>query len=433
MGDMGESITIIGGRPLRGAVQIPAAKNSVLPLLAACLLCRGPVRLRAVPRLSDVEVCLSLLRSAGMSACRAGEDILVEGTPCTVRLPRQQSEKMRASILFAAPLLARLGRVETVLPGGCRIGARPVDLHIKGLAALGAQVQPAGEGQLVLAAPRGLHGAEYALPFPSVGATETLLLAAATARGDTTLHGAACEPEIADLARFLNACGACIEGAGTPTVRISGRRALGGCAFSPLPDRIFASTLACAVAAAGGCIELRGVQGATFAPLLALLRRAGCTVEETHAGAGSIAVARFGRLNGVGQVRTAVYPGFATDAAPLAAAALLGAAGPSCIEDAVFEHRFACAEGFARMGARVQVRGQGHVLDIQPCNGLHGATVRAQDLRGGAALAVAALAATGRTRIEQSDYMRRGYADLAQTLASLGAQARNDRPEWKSW
>jgi UDP-N-acetylglucosamine 1-carboxyvinyltransferase len=420
---MGESITIVGGRPLRGAVQIPAAKNSVLPLLAACLLCRGPVRLRAVPRLSDVEVSLALLRSTGMSAYRVGEDILVEGTPCTMRLPRQQSEKMRASILCAAPLLARLGRVETVLPGGCRIGQRPVDLHIDGLAALGAQVQPAGEGQLVLAAPRGLHGGTYTLRFPSVGATETLLLAAATARGDTTLYGAACEPEVTDLARFLNACGARVEGAGTPTVRISGRRALGGTAFSPLPDRIFASTLACAVAAAGGCVELCGVDGSTFAPLLALLRRAGCTVEPSHVGEGSVAVSRFGRLNGVGHVRTGVYPGFATDAAPLAAAALLGAGSASCIEDAVFEHRFACAEGFARMGARVQVRGQGHTLDIQPCNELHGAVVRAPDLRGGAALAVAALAAAGRTRIEQAAYIRRGYADLPQTLASLGAQA----------
>jgi UDP-N-acetylglucosamine 1-carboxyvinyltransferase len=423
MGDIGKSITIVGGRPLRGAVQIPAAKNSVLPLLAACLLCRGPVRLRAVPRLSDVEVCLALLRSAGMSAGRVGEDILVQGTPCTVRLPRQQSEKMRASILFAAPLLARLGRVETVLPGGCRIGARPVDLHLAGLAALGAQVQPAGEGQLVLAAPRGLHGAVYALSFPSVGATETLLLAAATARGDTTLYGAACEPEVADLARFLNACGACIEGAGTPTVRICGRRVLGGTEFSPLPDRIVASTFACAVAAAGGCVELRGVQGSTFAPLLALLRQAGCTIEESRAGEGSVTVARFGRLNGVGRARTGVYPGLATDAAPLAAAALLGAAGSSRIEDAVFERRFACADGFARMGAHVQVHGQGHVLDIQPCKGLHGATVRAQDLRGGAALAVAALAAAGRSRIEQTEYIRRGYADLPQTLASLGAQA----------
>jgi UDP-N-acetylglucosamine 1-carboxyvinyltransferase len=228
---------------------------------------------------------------------------------------------------------------------------------------------------------------------------------------------------VADLARFLNACGACVEGAGTPTVHISGRRALGGTAFSPLPDRIVASTFACAVAAAGGCVELCGVQSSTFAPLLALLRQAGCTVEEAHAGEGSIAVARFGHLNGVGRVRTGVYPGLATDAAPLAAAALLGAAGPSRIEDAVFERRFACAEGFARMGARVQVCGQGHVLDIQPCKGLRGATVRAPDLRGGAALAVAALAAAGRTRIEQTEYIRRGYADLARTLAALGAQA----------
>ena len=243
---------VTGGRPLNGSVKIPAAKNSVLPLFAASLLCTGEVRLQAVPRLADVEHCMALLRGVGCSARWEGSDAVLSGPPANSTLPGQTAGQMRASILFCAPLLARLGRAETSLPGGCRIGARPIDLHLAGLAKMGAVELEAGEGRLVLTAPSGLHGAEITLRFPSVGATETLLLAAACARGRTILRGAAREPEIADLAAFLNRCGGCIEGAGSSTIRIEGRRGLSGCCFSPLPDRIFASTLACGCAAAGG-------------------------------------------------------------------------------------------------------------------------------------------------------------------------------------
>ena len=245
-------IWVMGGRPLNGTAAIPAAKNSVLPLLAAALLCRGPVRLRAVPRLSDVECSLGLLRGAGCAAYWQGADIVVAGMPSNSTLPGETAAQMRASILFCAPLLARLGRAETSLPGGCNIGARPIDLHLEGLARMGAKELDAGAGKLVLAAPGGLHGADITLRFPSVGATETLLLAAVCARGTTVLRGAAREPEISDLTEFLNRCGGRIEGAGTSTLRIEGRGGLSGCDFSPLPDRIFASTLACAAAAAGG-------------------------------------------------------------------------------------------------------------------------------------------------------------------------------------
>lgn len=381
--DMEERIVVTGGRPLNGSVKIPAAKNSVLPLFAASLLCTGEVRLQAVPRLADVEHCMALLRGVGCAARWEGSDAVLSGPPANSTLPGQTAGQMRASILFCAPLLARLGRAETSLPGGCRIGARPIDLHLAGLAKMGAVELEAGEGRLVLTAPSGLHGAEITLRFPSVGATETLLLAAACARGRTILRGAAREPEIADLAAFLNRCGGCIEGAGSSTIRIEGRRGLSGCCFSPLPDRIFASTLACGCAAAGG------------------------------------------------RVFTGAYPALATDAAPLLAAAMLCADSESSIEDVIFERRFGCAEGFCRLGAQAEAAGR--VLTIAPGGLLRGTVVDAPDLRGGAALVLAGLAARGTTVITHPAHIDRGYAGFTEILAGLGAQIRRESaPENRS-
>lgn len=416
---------ITGGRPLQGRVEVPAAKNSVLPLLAAALLCSGPVRLQNVPRLTDVEDCLALLRGVGCTAGWQGAALAVQGQPMRTDLAPEAAGRMRASILFCAPLLARLGRVSTVLPGGCRIGARPIDLHLQGLAQMGVRQLPAAPGQLTLYAPAGLRGAEICLAFPSVGATETLLLAAATAQGQTVLHGAAKEPEIVDLAAFLNACGGCVEGAGTDTIRVQGRRCLAGCTFAPMADRIIASTLACAAAAAGGRVELAGCAPGLYAPLLEILEQMGCTVER---GADRAEVARFGRLYGVGRVFTGVYPGLATDAAPLLAAAMLCAEGESSIEDVIFERRFGCAEGFERLGGRVNRSGR--VLSVGPLpeSGLHGATLTAPDLRGGAALVVAALSARGKSLVEETRHIDRGYAGLCEVLASLGGRIGREMP-----
>ena len=409
---------ITGGRPLNGTVRVPAAKNSVLPLLAASLLCSGPVRLCGVPELADVAESLALLRSAGCTAERQGADVRVDGVPGSGTLAAGPAGRMRASILFCAPLLARLGRAQTVLPGGCRIGARPIDLHLAGLVQMGACPQLEGE-RLLLTAPAGLHGADITLRFPSVGATETLLLAAVCARGTTVLRGAAREPEISDLADFLRRCGGQIEGAGTSTIRVEGRRTLSGCDFSPLPDRIFASTLACAAAAAGGRVELAGCPPGLYEPVLEILEQMGCTVKR---GADRAEIARFGRLYGVGRVFTGVYPGLATDAAPLLAAAMLCAEGESSIEDVVFEERFGCAEGFERLGGRAKRAGR--VLSVGPLpeSGLHGTTLMAPDLRGGAALVLAALAAGGKSWVEDTRHIDRGYAGLTETLAALGAR-----------
>ena len=421
--DMAGDWIITGGRPLQGRVEVPAAKNSALPLLAAALLCSGPVRLQNVPRLTDVEDCLALLRGVGCTAGWQGAALAVQGQPMRTDLAPEAAGRMRASILFCAPLLARLGRVSTVLPGGCRIGARPIDLHLQGLAQMGVRQLPAAPGQLTLNAPAGLRGAEICLAFPSVGATETLLLAAATAQGQTVLHGAAKEPEIVDLAAFLNACGGCVEGAGTDTIRVQGRRCLAGCTFAPMADRIIASTLACAVAAAGGRVELAGCAPGLYAPLLEILEQMGCTVERANDAA---AISRFGALRGAGNVHTAPYPGLATDAAPLLAAVMLCAQGESSLQDRVFENRFACAGGFAALGANVRVAER--TLYVQPAGALHGAKLTAPDLRGGAALVVAALAARGSSRLDGVELVRRGYAEFDRLLAGLGAQIWQEIP-----
>ena len=421
---MAGDILITGGRPLNGTVRIPAAKNSVLPLLAASLLCTGPVRLQGVPRLADVEDCRTLLQGAGCEALWQGTDLVVRGTPQRCALAEGPASRMRASILFCAPLLARLGRAETVVPGGCRIGARPIDLHLSGLAQMGVRQVQAGE-QLVLTAPSGLRGAEITLAFPSVGATETLLLAAACARGETILRGAAREPEIVDLAQFLNRCGGCVQGAGSGTVRIQGQRTLSGCTFAPVADRIAAATYACACAAAGGRVELDGCSPQLYAPVLEILEQMGCTVER---GEKQAEISRFGRLYGAGRVFTGVYPALATDAAPLLAAAMLAADSESSIEDVVFERRFGCAEGFAAFGARVET--EGRTLRICPCGSLCGAEAAAPDLRGGAALVIAALAARGKSKVTNTALIDRGYAGLERMIAELGGQIRREtRPE----
>ena len=415
----------MGGRPLNGTAAIPAAKNSVLPLLAAALLCRGPVRLRAVPRLSDVECSLGLLRGAGCAAYWQGADIVVAGMPSNSTLPGETAAQMRASILFCAPLLARLGRAETSLPGGCNIGARPIDLPSgrsgpdggKGAGCAGREAGAAGRAG-------GLHWTDFTLRLPSVERRDIAAGCCLRPRHHRPA-GAAREPEISDLAEVSEPLRRAYRGCGDFHTAHRGRRGLSGCDFSPLPDRIFASTLACAAAAAGGRVELTGCPPALYAPVLEILEQMGCTVER---GADRAEVTRFGRLYGAGRVFTGVYPGLATDAAPLLAAAMLCAEGESSIEDVIFERRFGCAEGFERLGGRV--KRSGRVLSVGPLpeSGLHGATLTAPDLRGGAALVVAALSAQGKSLVEETRHIDRGYAGLWEVLASLGGRIGREMP-----
>ena len=411
---------IVGGTPLQGRCVLPAAKNSVLPILAATLLCSETVVLHRVPRTSDVRTSLQLLETLGKTLCRPPRAPLTiaPGPMLCSELPWDLAAAMRSSIFYLAPVLHKTGRVTMPMPGGCRLGPRLIDIHLEGLARMGARItwQP----QTVTLTRNGvLHGADYTLRIPSVGATETLLMAAAGAQGASVLRGAACEPEVKDLADFLNRCGADIHGAGTPIIRVRGTPELGGCAFTPLPDRIIGATLACAAASAGGRVELPNARADEMQDILQLLERAGCRVERQN----GVCIQAEGRLQGVGKICTGAWPGFATDNAPLLAAAMLRAEGTTEICDTLFEKRFACAAQFAAMGADVQVKGR--TLCIAGRQTLHGAECYAPDLRGGAALVLAALGAQNElSTVWNAGHIDRGYPCLAAMLRKLGANVR---------
>lgn len=413
---MGDYI-IRGGRPLAGVAAIPAAKNSVLPVLAASVLCNEKCRICGIPWLTDVEAACHILETLGFDVSRRGAELCVKpGGGCGSEIPQKLMQAMRSSVFFLAPILCRTGKAVITMPGGCNLGSRPIDIHLEGLQAMGARISEGIDGKVVCTAPKGLRGVSFTLRLPSVGATETLMMAASTAEGTTKLYNTAAEPEVEDLAGFLNACGAHISGAGTGVVTIQGVPSLGGCRYTPIPDRITAFTVMCGVAAAGGSARLLGAQIRHLQAPVDCLRRAGMAIEEIP---GGIAVKRSARLDASFAVSTGAYPGFATDAAPLLAAALLAAEGSFTITDTVFSNRFACAKGFDALGAQVSC----HVNTLV-CSGvrqLRGAAVEAEDLRGGAALVTAALGAEGESRIRGSVFIKRGYEDIAGLFASLGA------------
>lgn len=414
-----ESIFVQGGRSLQGHADVPGAKNSALPLMAAAMLCDEDVTLTNVPRLSDVETSLSILRALGCTAHMDAHTVVIHAQSVQESsVPHHLMAAMRSSIFFLAPLLARTGCAKITMPGGCRLGARPIDIHLNGLAAMGACVRESGE-TLCVTAENGLHGADITLRLPSVGATETLLMAAVTAQGETVLRGAACEPEVQDLAAFLNAMGAQIQGAGTSCLHICGAPSLRGVRFDVCPDRIVAATLLCAVAGCGGEVWLHRCTPSHLEALFPFLHTLGCTVcakEDT------LYLVSHGPKKGLGVLETAVYPGLPTDMAPLLAAAVLRAQGSTLLHDTVFDNRFACAEGFASLGAHaVRV---GAAVRIEGVSRLYGGALEAQDLRGGAALVLAALQAQGESVIGGVEYIRRGYEDIVALFESLGADVR---------
>lgn len=415
--DVGEYLQIEGGQQLKGRVRLPAAKNSVLVLLAASLMCGGESYFTQVPQLSDVRQSVAILRALGCRCQRRGRGLAIQpGEMTRGTLPEGPAKAMRSSVFFLAPALHRFGRVQMPMPGGCRLGPRPIDIHLDGLCRMGAEVCWR-EGGIELTAPSGLSGTDFTLRLPSVGATETLMMAGALANGNTVLRNAAKEPEVVDLAAFLRRCGAKITGEGTPVIRILGVRYLQGAMFTPIPDRIVAATVACAVAAAGGEVEMVGGREGILGRTLEILQQAGCQVQTTQRG---FSVCREGRLTAPGSLVTGGWPGFPTDAAPMVAAAMLTASGHTEIEDRVFENRFACAEGFAAMGARTKVEGRS--IQIDGVLKLRGADVQAKDLRGGAALVTAALAAEGTSRIFGLEHIRRGYDKLPEMLTEMGAK-----------
>ena len=408
-------LLIRGGRPLRGEVAIQGAKNSVLPILAATLLTAGQVEVRNCPRLRDVDASVRILQSLGCQARWEGTSLLVDtaglnGCAISDTLMRE----MRSSAIFLGAILARCGQAELSYPGGCELGPRPIDLHLNGLRELGAEIDDSG-GLLHCRAAR-LQGRELVLSLPSVGATENLMLAACGAEGVTTICNAAREPEIGDLQDFLNACGGKVSGAGTSAITIEGGRQLHGCAYTVMPDRIAAATYLCAVASAGGEGFLRGAREQHLSTVTAVLREAGCDVRRSAEG---IACACRGRPKAVRPVRTAPYPGFPTDAQAVLMAALLRSRGTTVFEENIFENRYRHVDELTRMGADIRVAGR--VAVVTGTEILHGTNLRCTDLRGGAALCVAALAAEGQTHVSEIGHIDRGYQDIAGDLRDLGA------------
>lgn len=416
-GDRPASILTRGGNPLRGELRVQGAKNSTLPLLAAAVACKGETVLHNCPELSDVDVSARILRRLGCTCMRRGKTLTVRSDGMKrCDIPHGLMREMRSSIVFLGAILARAGEASLSFPGGCELGPRPIDLHLSALRKLGVEIEES-HGCLLCTAPKGITGGFVSLAFPSVGATENILLAASTGTGTTVLANAAREPEIVDLAQYLNRCGARICGAGESCIIIEGVPELWGCEYTVMPDRIVAATYMAAAAVTGGTILLRSVSARHLLPVLSAFEETGCVVLQSN---DELLLRAPERLLPVRHVRTMPYPGFPTDAqAPVMTMAALGD-GTSIFVENIFESRYKHAGELNRLGAKIKVEGK--VAVVEGVRTLSGAPVSAQDLRGGAALVAAGLAAQGETQIMNPQYIDRGYERFEENLRSLGGE-----------
>ncbi len=407
---------INGGRRLSGEAYVQGAKNSVLPILAATLLCRDECVIHNCPELSDVDAALRILSHLGCLCTRDGNTVTVnprEVSEC--KIPDELMREMRSSVMFLGAILGRLGSAVISSPGGCELGPRPIDLHITALKELGATVTEE-HGYLSFVCERGLIGRELTLGFPSVGATENIILAAATASGTTVINNAATEPEISDLADFLNLAGARIYGAGSNTVVVHGVDSLSGAVHCIIPDRIVAATYMSAAAVTGGSITLKGVMASHLVATTAVFKSAGCEIKQSGR---DITINAPTRLLRVPTVRTLVYPGFPTDAGPIVMPVLALAQGTSVLVENIFENRFKYIDELRRFGANVKT--EGRVAVVEGVDSLSSAYCECTDLRGGASLVLAALAAHGTTQIDKICHIKRGYERIDECLTALGA------------
>ncbi len=410
-----DKLAIQGGVPLRGEARVSGAKNAALPLMCAALLASEPLRLANVPRLRDVRTMMELLAQMGVGVERDGDAVLLAANRIERPVaPYELVKTMRASILVLGPLVARHGEARVSLPGGCAIGLRPVDQHVKGLEALGAEITV--EQGYINARAKRLEGARYEMELVTVTGTENLMMAATLAAGTTVLANAAREPEVVDLANCLNAMGARVTGAGTDVITIEGVERLGGAAHRIMPDRIETGTYLAAAAATGGAVTLRDADAALLGAVIGKLREAGAAIE---AGDGTIHLAMTRAPRSV-DVHTAPHPGFPTDMQAQLMALDAVAEGTATITENIFENRFMHALELARLGADIETAGNTAV--VRGVKRLQGATVMATDLRASASLVIAGLVAEGETVIDRIYHLDRGYEAMEAKLAALGAR-----------
>lgn len=411
------TLVIEGKARLEGKVRVSGAKNAALIAISATLLADRPVHLENIPRISDVLVMLSIINDLGARTEWESEDCVAVYPPDSPNFetPYEKVKKLRASNILLGPLLAKAGRAHIALPGGCNIGSRPMDLHIKGLSSLGAEIS-LQQGVIKAVAPGRLKGARIYLDFPSVGATENIMMAAVVAEGQTVIENAAKEPEIVDLANLLNAMGAKVRGAGTDVIKVEGVPALTGVRYAIIPDRIEAGTFMVAAAATGGDVLVENVIPTHLEPITAKLREANVEVTEED---DTVRVRNIGPLRPI-DIKTLPYPGFPTDMQSQMMAMLAVTEGTSIIVENVFENRLQVADELKRMGAKVKI--QGRTAVVEGIQNLEGTQVRASDLRAGAALIVAGLVAVGNTEIDNVHYIDRGYENLEEKFRALGAK-----------
>lgn len=412
-----ENLIISGGIRLEGKTRLQGSKNSSLPILAACAAVNGISVIHNCPRITDVDIAVAILERLGCRVSREGGTVTVDsGDINCSAIPEELMSEMRSSIIFLGALLARFGRGSATLPGGCEIGLRPIDMHIAAFRSMGVVIEESG-GSMECTAPNGLAPCRISLSFPSVGATENIMLASLAAKGETVITNAAREPEIKDLADFLNECGAKIIGAGQSVIRIYGGRRLTGAEHRVIPDRIVASTYMACAAVTGGRAVVTEVEREHLAPVIPVFELCGCKIDFAN---GEMSVTAPKRAERIKYLRTMPYPGFPTDSQALVTAVAATARGTSIVSERVFENRFRHVPELIKMGADIRVE-DSCVAVVEGVPSLHGAKVTASDLRGGSALIAAALGARGESVIDGVRHVLRGCEDVCGNLSRLGA------------
>lgn len=410
-------LIIEGGRRLSGELKVTGAKNASLPILAGALLTQGESVLHNCPALSDVFTACRILTHLGCRCRRENSELMIDSQDvCNYEISDELMRKMRSSIVFLGAVLSRAGRCRLSFPGGCELGARPIDIHLAAMRKMGVKIKES-YGVLDCTLDSGLDSCDIVLPFPSVGATENIMLLAARSNATVTIINAAREPEISDLEAFLNACGANIHGAGSSTVTVRGVQTLHPCEYSVMPDRIVASTYMSAAAITSGELMLTGVKPAHMHSVFSLFEQMGCSVYSYD---DKIYINAKNPLKAVKTIKTAPYPGFPTDCQPIVMAALCRARGTSIIYENIFENRYRAVPELIRMGADIKVEGK--VAVVEGVNSLWGTSVKAPDLRAGAALVLAGLAGEGTTTVSDIHYIDRGYESIENELCSVGAK-----------